>query len=111
MSRMLTCAMPYPPAGTPFCYAYPFALILRGGREKGKRPKTALAYICYVKGRDGGRVIDYRCRIYRPRSRAGKEWTAPRPLEEADIVRTWRRPPSTAAVAKAKRGLKAVLQP
>lgn len=102
MSAAYIPAMPDPPTGTPFVYNTPFVLIRRGGRQPGKRPNTVLAYVCAVKGRDGGKVLDFKVRIYRERDR---KWTLPRAVDERDIVASWRYPPSVHAVRQAKQRL------
>lgn len=99
-------AFPALPSGIRTNCGSPWALIKRGGKAEGKRPTTRLAFITTLSSPDGGRT--FAVKAIMPNSRyARTPWTKPRPVDERDIVKQWRTPPSMAEVAKAKKGLSA----
>ncbi len=83
----------------PTNYPAPFALVLRGGVEPGKRPMTRMAFITEAIARHG-LIVGFRGLIG---SNTLTGWTRhPRPIEPEAIVRTWRSRPSAAAIRKAR---------
>lgn len=93
---------PPPPPGTVLRgWGSPYALVLRGGRTPGQRPRTSLAYIVFATSKDGGKTLTMRALI-----RRGDGWSRPRPLDVQDVVRYWRNAPASGTVAKLRAGLR-----
>lgn len=78
----------------------PYALVLRGGNQVGKRLSTRLAYLMAPVRDEAGAVIGYKARLS---NSARGRWTVYSYLVEIrDIVDRWQLPPNRSQLGKAK---------
>ena len=90
------------PARFKTSYAYPYALVRRGGDTPGKRISTRMAFITHAVNEDGTLLF---FKGYIGNKEMGAWTKHPRKIAEADIVKSWRSLPSMVTIRKARKAL------